>query len=58
MSITAVSQKSRQQNEPVSIVLHTHEALEAAVQKALAEIDALEVCAAPTVKIRFLAEEQ
>jgi homoserine dehydrogenase len=58
ISIKSVIQKSRQQNEPVSIVLHTHEALEAAVQKALAEIDALEVCAAPTVKIRFLAEEQ
>jgi homoserine dehydrogenase len=38
ISIKSVIQKSRQQNEPVSIVLHTHEASEADVQKALTEI--------------------
>jgi homoserine dehydrogenase len=58
ISIKSVIQKGRQQDEPVSIVLHTHEAAEAAVQKAIAEIDALEVCAEPTVKIRFLVDEQ
>jgi homoserine dehydrogenase len=57
ISIKSVIQKSRQQNEPVSIVLHTHEASEAAVQKAIAEIDGLEVCTEPTVKIRFLVDE-
>ncbi|MBU1647799.1 MAG: homoserine dehydrogenase [Proteobacteria bacterium] len=56
ISIKSVIQKSRQQNEPVSIVLHTHEASEASVQKALAEIDALELCPEPTVKIRFLVD--
>jgi len=56
ISIKSVIQKSRQQNEPVSIVLYTHEASEASVQKALAEIDALELCPEPTVKIRFLAD--
>ncbi len=58
ISIKSVIQKSRQQDEPVSIVLHTHEASEAAVQKAIAEIDGLEVCTEPTVKIRFLVDEQ
>lgn len=57
ISIKSVIQKSRQQDEPVSIVLHTHEASEADVQHALAEIDALEMCTEPTVKIRFLVDE-
>ena len=58
ISIKSVIQKGRQQNEPVSIVLHTHEASEASVQDAIAEIDALGVCTEPTVKIRFLVDEQ
>jgi homoserine dehydrogenase len=57
ISIKSVIQKSRQQDEPVSIVIHTHEASEADVQKALAEIDGLDVCPEPTVKIRFLVDE-
>lgn len=58
ISIKSVIQKSRQQNEPVSIVIHTHVASEADVQQALAEIDGLEVCPEPTVKIRFLVDEE
>jgi homoserine dehydrogenase len=58
ISIKSVIQKGRQQNEPVSIVLHTHEASEASVQNAIAEIDALGVCPEPTVKIRFLMDGQ
>ena len=57
ISIKSVIQKSRHQNEPVNIVIHSHEASEAAVEEALAEINELEVCAAPAVKIRILASE-
>jgi homoserine dehydrogenase len=58
ISIKSVIQKGRQQNEPVSIVLHTHDASEASVLDAIAEIDGLGVCTEPTVKIRFLVDEQ
>ncbi len=52
ISIEAVTQKGRQDQGPVPIVMLTHEAKEADVQKALAIIDALEVIAEPTVIIR------
>lgn len=58
ISIKSVIQKGRRQNEPVSIVLHTHEASEAAVRDAIAEIDTLAICTEPTVKIRFLVDDQ
>ena len=58
ISIKSVIQHGRDREEPVHIVFHTHEALEDSVTKALAEIDALAVCAAPTVKIRLLDEEE
>ena len=51
-------QKSRNADEPVHIVLMSHQALEADVVKALAEIDALEICTAPTMKLRILVDEQ
>jgi len=57
ISIESVIQKGRQSSGPVSIVMRTHTAREASVRRALEEIDALEVVAAPTVKIRILAEE-
>ena len=57
ISIESVIQKGREENEPVAIVIQTHTATEAAVSTALAEIDALETVAAPTVKIRMLEEE-
>jgi hypothetical protein len=36
--------------------MRTHEAKEAEVQQALAEIDQLDICAGATVKIRILNE--
>lgn len=58
ISIKSVIQKSRHEYEPVYIVLHTHMANEEAVQKAISEIDALEVCPEPAVKIRILTDEE
>lgn len=56
ISIESVIQKGREENEPVSIVMQTHTAVESAVSAALAEIDALEAITAPTVKIRMLED--
>ncbi len=52
ISIEAVIQKGRREGEGVPIVMLTHEAKEAAVQKALAAIDRLEVISQPTMLIR------
>ncbi len=57
ISIESVIQKGREENEPVAVVILTHTASEAAVAAALAEIDALDTVAAPTVRIRMLVEE-
>ena len=57
ISIESVIQKGRLQSGPVTIVMRTHTACEAAVREALNEIDSLAVVVAPTVKIRILAEE-
>jgi homoserine dehydrogenase len=57
ISLESVIQKSRRQKGAVPIIMRTHEAGEAAVQDALAEIDELEVCTAKTVKIRILDED-
>jgi homoserine dehydrogenase len=57
ISIESVIQKGRKEDEPVSIVMQTHTAVESAVSAALEEINALEAIAAPTVKIRMLEEE-
>lgn len=57
ISIQSVFQDGRDTEEPVFIVFRTHQASEDAVVKAIAEIDALEVCSAPTVKIRILNPE-
>ena len=40
------------------IVFRTHRASEEAVDKAIAEIDALAFCTDPTIKIRILVEEE
>ena len=58
ISIESVIQKSRRQNGAVPIIMRTHEADEAAVQKALAEIDALDMCTGKTVKIRILEDAE
>ncbi len=57
ISIQSVIQDGRDTEEPVFIVFRSHRAEEHAVVKAIAEIDALEVCSAPTVKIRILNPE-
>jgi homoserine dehydrogenase len=50
-------QPGQDANEPVHIVFRTHRAREAAVKEAIQEIDALDICSAPTVKIRLLNPE-
>ncbi len=57
ISIRSMMQQERDANEPVYIVFRTHRASEGAIIKAIAEIDALEVCTVPTVKIRLLIPE-
>jgi homoserine dehydrogenase len=58
ISIESVIQKGRKETGPVSIVIRTHTAKEASVQKALHEIDALDVVTSETVKIRILNDEE
>jgi homoserine dehydrogenase len=57
ISIRSMKQHDRGKNEPVYVVFRTHRAEEAAVKQAIAEIDALEVCAGSTRSIRLLQEE-
>jgi len=57
ISIKSVLQQGREEQGVVPVMMRAYEAEEAAVQAALAEIDSLEVCAAPTVKIRIMDDE-
>lgn len=57
ISIKSVIQKSRHADEPVHIVIQSHRASEADVEQAISEIDGLDICTAPTVKIRILADD-
>ncbi len=57
ISIKSVIQKGHHIGEPVHIVLRVHRSSEAMVEKAIAEIDALECCTEPTVRIRVLMED-
>ena len=57
ISIRSMMQQERDANEPVFIVFRTHRATEGAIEKAISEIDALDVCTVPTVKIRLLNPE-
>lgn len=57
ISIASVIQKGRQVEEAVPIVMITHEALESSMQKALTEINQLEVVAGPTQVIRIENQE-
>lgn len=57
ISIRSVIQKGHQIGEPVHIVLRVHRSSEAMVEKAVAEIDSLECCTEPTVRIRVLMED-
>ena len=58
ISIKSVIQKSRHELDPVAIVILSHVANEEAVQQAVAEIDALDVCTEATVKIRILTDDE
>jgi len=57
ISIESVIQQGRDHTESVPLVIQTHEASEAAVQRAIAEIDGLDIVTDKTVKIRILAED-
>lgn len=58
ISIESVIQKARKQKGDVPIVMRTYEAGEADVNNALAEIDAMDITIADTVKIRILVDEE
>ncbi len=58
ISIESVIQKGREKKGTVPVVMRTYEAGEDAVRRALAEIDALEICTDKTVKIRIMAEQE
>jgi homoserine dehydrogenase len=57
ISIQSMMQQSRDAGEPVYIVFRTHRATEVAVENAIHDIDALNICTGPTVKIRLLNPE-
>ncbi|SDO50718.1 homoserine dehydrogenase [Desulforhopalus singaporensis] len=57
ISIRSMMQQGHDSNEPVHIVFRTHLAQEGSVEKAIGEINALDICTAPTVKIRLLISE-
>ena len=57
ISIQSMMQQGEEDNGPVYIVFRTHLTTEGAVNRALTEIDALDVCTAPTVKIRLMNAE-
>ena len=57
ISIKSVIQKGHHHGEPVHVVFRIHSSSEGDVQKAVAEIDALEYCTEPTVKIRVLIDD-
>ena len=57
ISIKSMMQQEHDSNEPVFIVFMTHQATEGDVKKAIEEIDGLDVCTGPTVKIRLLIPE-
>jgi homoserine dehydrogenase len=56
ISIESVIQRGRDQAESVPLVIRTHEAGDAAVQRAITEIDALDLVTDKTVKIRILTD--
>jgi len=57
ISIESVIQKGRGHKEAVPLVILTHEAAEAAVQEAIAEIDALDIVRDKTVTLRILTDD-
>ena len=57
ISIQSMQQKGRKTNGSVPVVMVSHLAKEADVQKALAEIDRLDVVSEPTMLIRIEDEQ-
>lgn len=57
ISVRAMSQQQRNENQSVYVVFRTHKAQEAQMKQAIKEIDALDICTDPTVTIRLLIEE-
>jgi len=57
ISIKSMMQQEHDVNEPVYIVFMTHRANEGDVKSAIEEIDGLDICTGPTVKIRLLIPE-
>lgn len=57
ISIRSMMQPERDANEPVYIVFRTHRAVEGDMEKALTEINTLDICPLPPVKIRMLNPE-
>ena len=58
ISIESVIQKARKRKGSVPIVMRTYEASEHDVNKALAEIDGMDITVADTVKIRILVDDE
>jgi len=57
ISIRSMLQQGREEGGVVPVMMRAYEAEESAVRAALAEIDALEICTAPTIKIRIMDED-
>jgi homoserine dehydrogenase len=57
ISIESVIQKRRNASGSVPVVMVSHETEEAAIRQALAEIDALDICTAKSVKIRIMTDD-
>lgn len=58
ISIESVIQKARKQKGAVPIVMRIYEANEQDVNKALVEIDSMDITIANTVKIRILVDDE
>jgi len=57
ISIKSVIQKGEKPGKPVHVVLRVHTAQESSVQNAVNEIDALDFCTEPTVRLRVLIDD-
>ncbi|HEB71655.1 MAG TPA: homoserine dehydrogenase [Nitrospirae bacterium] len=53
ISISSMIQRGRKENEPVSVVLMTHIALESDLNRALDEIARTDICQADTMRVRI-----
>jgi len=56
ISISSMIQRGRKENEPVSVVLMTHTALESDLNRALDEIARTDICQADTMRVRIVKD--